>query len=204
MAGSVLGTRVIRKEDPKFITTGGVYLDDLRGVPELDGKAFVAYVRSSVAHGVVTSIDTSGATAIDGVLGVFTASDLGLEPDAAAFNPGVARPLLASERVRFVGDEQLERRGDPDHFYFGLVDGPRNALLGIFDVPAPGAPDPLMIDWHTTSNEGAVAFDGVHVHSSSEPCLEDPEAYPISCLAVSTTDFRLKLSCGGGSDEVKS
>src|SRR5690606_5646271 len=57
VAGSVLGNRVIRKEDPKFITTGGVYVGDLHDVPELDGAAFVAYVRSSVAHGIVTAID---------------------------------------------------------------------------------------------------------------------------------------------------
>ena len=29
MAGSILGNRVLRKEDPKFLTTGGVYVDDL-------------------------------------------------------------------------------------------------------------------------------------------------------------------------------
>ena len=69
MVGSVLGTRVVRKEDPKFITTGGVYLDDLRDVPELAGTAYVAYVRSTIAHGNVTAIDTSDATAIDGVDG---------------------------------------------------------------------------------------------------------------------------------------
>lgn len=28
MAGSVLGEKVLRKEDPKFLTTGGVYIDD--------------------------------------------------------------------------------------------------------------------------------------------------------------------------------
>ena len=104
MAGSVLGNRVVRKEDPKFITTGGVYLDDLRDVPELAGAAYVAYVRSTVAHGDVTAIDVDEAAAIPGVLGVFTAADLGLGPDPSAFNPAVARPLLASERVRFVGE----------------------------------------------------------------------------------------------------
>ena len=29
MGGSILGNRVIRKEDPKFLTTGGEYVDDL-------------------------------------------------------------------------------------------------------------------------------------------------------------------------------
>ena len=56
--GSILGNRVVRKEDPKFLTTGGEYLDDLNDVPELAGAAYVAYVRSTVAHGTITSIDT--------------------------------------------------------------------------------------------------------------------------------------------------
>ena len=46
---SILGTRVLRVEDPKFLTTGGVYADDLRD-PRLDGAAHVTYVRSVVAH----------------------------------------------------------------------------------------------------------------------------------------------------------
>ena len=39
-----------------------------------------------------------------GVLGVFTAADLGLEPSPSPFNPTVARTLLASDRVRYVGE----------------------------------------------------------------------------------------------------
>ena len=60
MAGSVLGERVLRKEDPKFLTTGGVYLDDLRH-PLLDGAAFVVFARSPIAHGTITGIDISDA-----------------------------------------------------------------------------------------------------------------------------------------------
>ena len=32
---SILGTRVVRKEDPKFLTTGGTYVDDVHD-PRLD------------------------------------------------------------------------------------------------------------------------------------------------------------------------
>ena len=64
--GSILGNRVVRKEDPKFLTTGGVYLDDL-DLPELEGAAHVAYVRSPVAHGTISSIETSDAAAVPGV-----------------------------------------------------------------------------------------------------------------------------------------
>jgi len=102
--GSILGNRVVRKEDPKFLTTGGRYLDDLDDVPELDGAAHVAYVRSSVAHGTISSLDTIDAAAMPGVVGIFTGEDLGLEPVASPYNPAVARPLLASARVRYVGE----------------------------------------------------------------------------------------------------
>ena len=57
MAGSILGNRVLRKEDPRFLTTGGVYVDDLLTEPMLVGAAHVTYVRSTVAHGVITGID---------------------------------------------------------------------------------------------------------------------------------------------------
>ena len=103
VVGSILGNRVIRKEDPKFLTTGGIYLDDLQ-VPHLAGAAHVAYVRSPVAHGTITSIDAAEAAALPDVVAVFTGEDLELQPIASAYNPTVARPLLAMERVRYVGE----------------------------------------------------------------------------------------------------
>ena len=104
MAGSILGNRVLRKEDPKFLTTGGQYVDDLLDEPRLVGAQYVTYVRSSVAHGLITGIDTSAALEIPGVVGVFTAADLGLQPTPSDFNPMVARGLLAIDKVRFVGE----------------------------------------------------------------------------------------------------
>ncbi|MGI9029463.1 MAG: xanthine dehydrogenase family protein molybdopterin-binding subunit [Ilumatobacteraceae bacterium] len=103
MPGSILGNRVVRKEDPKFLTTGGVYVDDL-DLPELAGAAHVVYVRSPVAHGTITAIDRDEAAAMPGVIGIFSGADLGLEPLPSPFNPGVARPLLAMDRVRYVGE----------------------------------------------------------------------------------------------------
>jgi aerobic carbon-monoxide dehydrogenase large subunit len=101
--GSILGNRVQRKEDPKFLTTGGVYTDDLID-DRLDGAAQAAFVRSPVAHGTIESIDISGALEMPGVIGVYTAESLGLQPIPAVFNPMAARTLLASEKVRFVGE----------------------------------------------------------------------------------------------------
>ena len=53
MAGSILGTRVLRTEDPKFLTVGGTYVADVRD-PLLEGALYVTYVRSTVAHGAIT------------------------------------------------------------------------------------------------------------------------------------------------------
>ena len=55
---SILGNRVLRTEDPKFLTVGGTYVDDLRD-PLLDGAAHVTFVRSTVAHAAHHAIDTS-------------------------------------------------------------------------------------------------------------------------------------------------
>ena len=102
--GSILGNRVLRKEDPKFLTSGGEYVDDMLDEPLLAGAAHVVYVRSSVAHGRILSIDTADAASMPGVLGVYTAASLGLAPVPAQFNPMVARTLLASDKVRYVGE----------------------------------------------------------------------------------------------------
>ena len=88
MPGSILGNRVVRKEDPKFLTTGGMYLDDLHDVPELAGAAHVAYVRSTVAHGTITSIDSADAPRhARRRRACYTAADLGLQPVAVAVQP---------------------------------------------------------------------------------------------------------------------
>src|SRR3954453_13485652 len=76
---SILGTRVLRVEDPKFLTTGGVYADDLRDA-RLEGAAHITYVRSVMAHARIT-VDVTGATGEPGVFCVFTADDFpGLAP----------------------------------------------------------------------------------------------------------------------------
>ncbi|MFK8025504.1 MAG: xanthine dehydrogenase family protein molybdopterin-binding subunit [Ilumatobacter sp.] len=104
MAGaSILGTRVQRKEDPKFLTTGGVYTDDITD-PRIEGAAHAVYVRSMVAHGTIESIDVDDALAMPGVLAIHTAETLGLEPVPSPFNPASARTLLASDKVRHVGE----------------------------------------------------------------------------------------------------
>ena len=52
---SILGTRVVRVEDPRFLTGGGTYIAHLR----LEGTVHVTYVRSTVAHARILSVDTT-------------------------------------------------------------------------------------------------------------------------------------------------
>jgi aerobic carbon-monoxide dehydrogenase large subunit len=100
---SILGTRVIRTEDPRFLTTGGIYTDDLR----LPGACHVHFVRSAVAHARIVSVDVSAALAEPGVIAAFTAADLDLPvmpPGAPAVNTQMGQSLLAAGVVRFVGE----------------------------------------------------------------------------------------------------
>lgn len=132
MAGSILGNRVLRKEDPKFLTSGGVYLDDLHD-DRLAGAAYVAYARSPMAHGVLGDIDISEALTMPGVLAVHTAASLGLEPVPAAFNPAVSRTLLASDKVRYVGEPIAAVIADT---YEHAVDAAATIFADIESLPA--------------------------------------------------------------------
>ncbi|MFV0257575.1 MAG: xanthine dehydrogenase family protein molybdopterin-binding subunit [Acidimicrobiales bacterium] len=100
---SILGTRVIRVEDPALLTVGGRYVDDLAPVDALHA----VFVRSVMAHAELGSIDVAEATAAPGVVAVLTAADLDLEanpPGMGMLNQDMKRSWLASGRVRYVGE----------------------------------------------------------------------------------------------------
>ena len=102
---SILGTRVIRTEDPRFLTTGGVYTDDLR----LPGVCHVHFARSAVAHARILSVDVSAALEAPGVIAAFTGADLADLPTVPPPIPGMLnehmrQPLLAQDVVRYVGE----------------------------------------------------------------------------------------------------
>jgi carbon-monoxide dehydrogenase large subunit len=116
---SILGTRVVRIEDPRLLTAGGTYVDDLR-VPQLTGAARVTFVRSHHGHALITGVDASAALAAPGVIAVLTYQDINDIPppppppeggpppgsEAAPLPMGGVwqEPLLAVDRVRFVGE----------------------------------------------------------------------------------------------------
>lgn len=100
---SMIGTRVNRNEDPALLTVGGRYVDDLAPAE----AAHLTFVRSVFPHALISSIDTSEAEAMPGVIGVYTAANLGLEaqaPDQGMLNQAMKNTWLASDRARFVGE----------------------------------------------------------------------------------------------------
>src|ERR1700720_4448826 len=108
MRVSILGTRVIRTEDPRFLTSGGVYPPDGED-EQLAGACHVHFVRSAVAHARITGIDVSAALEAPGVIAVFTGADLAELPPMAPPMPGMinperGQPLLARDVVRYVGE----------------------------------------------------------------------------------------------------
>jgi len=103
---SILGTRVLRTEDPRFLTSGGVYTEDV--VDErLAGACHVFFVRSPVAHARIRSVDVSAARSAPGVVAAFTAADVedlpAIKP-AGIMNQQMTRSILASDKVRYVGE----------------------------------------------------------------------------------------------------
>ena len=107
--GSILGTRVLRTEDPGFLSTGAIYTEDVQD-ERLVGACYVHFVRSTVAHAKINGIDVSAALEAPGVLAVYTARDLAdaglkpLSPMMPNMNQAMKQPLLASGVVRFVGE----------------------------------------------------------------------------------------------------
>jgi aerobic carbon-monoxide dehydrogenase large subunit len=103
---SSLGSSIKRKEDRRFVTGGGRYLDDLR-VP---GLCHAAIVRSPHAHARLTGVDRSAALRMPGVIAVLTAADL---PECALGVPPLApsltlraycQPAIADREVRHAGE----------------------------------------------------------------------------------------------------
>ncbi|MDP9242598.1 MAG: xanthine dehydrogenase family protein molybdopterin-binding subunit [Actinomycetota bacterium] len=102
MTTSIFGSSVLRSEDPRFLRGAGRYVDNL----PIEGALRVVFLRSILAHAKLGELDTSPALGMPGVAAVFIARDLELPPMApgGVLSEAFARPLLARERVRFVGE----------------------------------------------------------------------------------------------------
>jgi aerobic carbon-monoxide dehydrogenase large subunit len=107
-SGNWIGASLARAEDERFLKGKARFVGDLK----LPGMLHAAFVRSLVANGTVRSVETDAALALPGVRAVVTGDDLAtlVHPFPVMAPPGVqvaavaAHPVLAHERVRYVGE----------------------------------------------------------------------------------------------------
>ena len=109
---AIIGDSPRRREDARFVTGHGAYVDDLR----FDNLTHAVFVRSPHAHARITAIDTSAALKTSGVIAILTAKDAatdGIRPLRPTVEANVQtaepfrflpQPLLAEDKVRYVGE----------------------------------------------------------------------------------------------------
>jgi carbon-monoxide dehydrogenase large subunit len=181
MTRAKIGDAPKRREDARFITGTGAYLDDLT----FERLTHAAVLRSPHAHARIMAIDATSARAAAGVLAVLTAADVradGLEPlrpyveanvqtgEPFAFAP---QPLLAEGKVRFVGEPVALVVAETRE---AALDAAERIIVGYEPLPAvttaaaarkPDAPQVsddvpgnLCLDWATGDAAGvAAAFE---------------------------------------------
>ena len=169
-----LNRSVRRAEDPRLLTGKGRYVDDTAPA----GALRAVVLRSTVAHGRIAALDVEAARAAEGVALVLTARDLaeaGLDAQLGTApvrnrdgSTGATprRPLLAEDKVRFVGEavalivaDTLDRARDAAE----LIELDIETLDAKVDV-APGGPalhedvaDNVVYDWAKGDAEACAA-----------------------------------------------
>lgn len=104
---SYVGRPMERVEDLRLLRGRGRFVADVNR----PGQLYAVILRSSVAHGIIRSIDVSAAEALPGVARVLTGVDLGNEvpriplrlqplPQLEPFH----QPVIADGKVRYVGE----------------------------------------------------------------------------------------------------
>ncbi len=164
-----IGQPVSRKEDPRLLRGGGRFTDDLL----LPDMAIGYVLRSAHGHGAIGRLDAEAARQVPGVLAVYTAEDM----DRAGYGPlpcalplkshdGTPlivpeRPLLAKDRVRYMGEpiafivaESLNAAKDGAEAVELEIEA-LPAAVGLEAAIAPGAPrlfeempGNVAVDWH--------------------------------------------------------
>ncbi|OLC62398.1 MAG: carbon monoxide dehydrogenase [Candidatus Rokubacteria bacterium 13_1_20CM_2_68_19] len=162
-AERLFGKSIKRREDPRFITGRGSYVDDLK----IPGMTYAAFVRSPHAHARIRRIDTAAAKAHPGVVAVFTGSDMkgvnslpcGWDLRKAKNVPGVVQDLamvphmpLTSDVARHVGD-------------------PVAVVIADSQDAATDAAEKVRVDWEplpsVTATEKASASGAAAIHADA-------------------------------------
>src|SRR6187200_902234 len=105
---SVLGQRLLRREDPALLTGEAKFTNDLN----IPGALHLAVLRSPYAHARITAVDVSRAAAMPGVVAAYSGADLtslwgGPMPCAWPVTADMKNPAhypLAVSKVAYVGD----------------------------------------------------------------------------------------------------
>jgi carbon-monoxide dehydrogenase large subunit len=168
MGNVKIGERVQRKEDRRFLTGSGRYVDDL----QLARVTYAYFLRSPHAHAKIRKIDTAKASASPGVVQIFTGKDVaeakvgglicGWTVKDKHGNPhkAPAHPAMAFDTVRHVGDtvamviaataDQARDAAEKIEVDYEVLPAQIN-LAGALDPKAPqvhaDAPGNLCYDW---------------------------------------------------------
>jgi carbon-monoxide dehydrogenase large subunit len=178
MKRDIIGDAPKRREDARFITGRGAYVDDLK----FEHLARAVFVRSPHAHARIRSVETTAAKAAPGVLAVLTAADAAadglkhLRPYAEANVQTGERfafdeqPLLAGEKVRFMGEtvvlvvaETLAQALDAselvevDYEPLPAVTTAYGAVAPDAPLLSPEVPGNVCMNWRTGDHAGADA-----------------------------------------------
>jgi carbon-monoxide dehydrogenase large subunit len=108
----LFGKSIKRREDPRFITGRGQYVDDVK----LPGMTYAVFVRSPHAHATIKTIDATAARRVPGVVAVYTGQDVQVGGLPCGWMlPEIkcpSRPVLASGKARYVGEPVAVVVGD--------------------------------------------------------------------------------------------
>ncbi len=179
-----IGTPLRRKEDPRFITGTGTYLDDV----QIANVAHAAILRSPYAHARIRSVDTTAAAAMPGVIAVYTGQDVADLPALPCAWPagGASGPytnnlntprLLALDDVKWAGEgvamviaetpAQAQDALDPievDYEPLAVVVDAEQATQPGAPQLHDNAPNNVAFEWWVGDKEGtAAAIEGAEV-----------------------------------------
>jgi carbon-monoxide dehydrogenase large subunit len=160
---NVVGQRVRRREDPRFLLGQGEYVDDIA----MDGALHAGFVRSPWAHATITSVDGWEASALPGVQ-VFTAAEIELETDPPPpfipIDPHMHRRFIARDRVRFAGE-----------IVAVVLAESREVLADALDlVLVDFEPLPAVVDMEAAARDEVLLFEEVGTNT----CIHVPPAEP--------------------------
>jgi aerobic carbon-monoxide dehydrogenase large subunit len=112
MTTRYFGERIKRNEDPRLLTGQALYVDDVN----LPNMLHAAFLRSPYAHARINSIDVSQALQREGVVAVYTASDLGdyWKPGPLLVSPPPVEDIVFNERTQVpLARDKVKFAGEP-------------------------------------------------------------------------------------------